>query len=97
MIGLALLVAAWRSVGPGGRSTTSTGVERLGRAATGLLGNLSLFFVPAGVGVVQYLGLLEAQGPALAASLVVSTLLTLVATVGVFCPFKRLIGLRGET
>ena len=66
----------------------------LGRAAAGLLGSLSLFFVPAGVGVVQYLGLLREQGVALAAALVVSTLVTLVATVGVFVLVKRLIGAR---
>ena len=66
----------------------------LGRAAAGLLGSLSLFFVPAGVGVVQYLGLLREQGVALAAALVVSTLATLVATVGVFILVKRLIGAR---
>ena len=68
----------------------------LGRAAAGLLGSLSLFFVPAGVGVVQYLGLLREQGVALAAALVVSTFATLVATVGVFVLVKRLIGAREE-
>ena len=52
--------------------------------------------MPAGVGVVQYLGLLQEQGVALAAALVVSTLLTLVATVGVFLLVKRLIGARRE-
>jgi putative effector of murein hydrolase LrgA (UPF0299 family) len=70
--------------------------SELGRAAEGLLSTLSLFFVPAGVGVVQYLGLLQAQGVALAASLVVSTLLTLVVTVGVFVGVKRLIGRRAK-
>ena len=42
----------------------------VGRASTGLLGSLSLLFVPAGVGVVQYLGLLGEYGLALAAALV---------------------------
>ena len=97
VIGLALLVAglallrAWRPF-----DDERLAGSDLGRAAEGLLSNLSLFFVPAGVGVVQYLGLLEAQGIALAAALVVSTLLTLVTTVGAFIIVKRLIGRRGE-
>ena len=61
----------------------------VGRAATGLLGSLSLLFVPAGVGVVQYLGLIGEQGVALGVSLVISTVLTLIATVGVFRLVKR--------
>ncbi len=67
----------------------------VGKAAGGLLGALSLLFVPAGVGVVQYLGLLGEQGVALAASLVVSTVLTMLATVSVFLLVKRLMG-RGQ-
>jgi holin-like protein len=53
--------------------------------------------VPAGVGVVQYLGLLRDEGFALAAALVVSTLMTLIVTVGVFVLVKRLIGQRRAT
>ena len=63
----------------------------LGQAATGLIGALPLFFVPAGVGVVQYLGLLSENGLALATALIVSTVATLIATVGVFALVKRLI------
>jgi putative effector of murein hydrolase LrgA (UPF0299 family) len=97
VIGLALLVVglainrAWRPF-----DDEQLAKSELGQAANGLLANLSLFFVPAGVGVVQYIGLLQEQGLALAASLVVSTLLTLVATVGVFVAVKRLIGRRSE-
>lgn len=64
----------------------------VGRAAAGLLGSLSLLFVPAGVGVVQYFGLLTEHGLALAVALVVSTVATMLATVGVFLLVKRLIG-----
>jgi holin-like protein len=56
----------------------------------GLLGHLSLLFVPAGVGVVQRLGVLAAQGFALAAALVISTLLTLAVTVLTFRAASRL-------
>ena len=62
----------------------------VGRAAAGLLGSLSLLFVPAGVGVVQYLGLLGEHGVALAVALVVSTVATMLATVGVFLLVKAL-------
>ena len=68
----------------------------LGHAARGLLGALPLLFVPAGVGVVQYLGLLRDHGLALAAALVASTVATLIATVGVFLLVKRLAGAKGE-
>jgi holin-like protein len=92
VVGLALLVVAlalyrrWRPFDD--EALTSS---ELGRAANGLLASLSLLFVPAGVGVVQYLGLLREQGIALAAALVVSTLVTLLATVGVFLMVKRLV------
>jgi len=46
--------------------------------------------------VVQYLGLLREQGLALAAALIVSTVVTLIATVGVFLLVKRLAGAKGE-
>jgi holin-like protein len=95
VVGLALLIAALaltRRFRPFDDEALAS--SDLGRAAAGLLGSLSLFFVPAGVGVVQYLGLLREQGVALAAALVVSTFATLVATVGVFVLVKRLIGAR---
>src|SRR5579871_6219009 len=97
VVGLALLVAAlatWRAWRP--FDDAALAESGLGRTADGLLGSLSLFFVPAGVGVVQYLQLLKDQGIALAVSLVVSTLLTLLATVGVFLLVKRAIGLKRE-
>ena len=67
----------------------------VGRATAALLGSLSLMFVPAGVGVVQYLGLIGEHGVAIAASLVASTVLTLLATVGAFLLVKRALS-RGE-
>ncbi len=57
---------------------------------------MPLLFVPAGVGVVQYMGLLREQGLALAVALVVSTVATLLATVGVFLLVNRLAGAKGE-
>ena len=90
VIGLGLLTVAlaiWTRRRP--MSDEEIANSDVGRAATGLLGALSLLFVPAGVGVVQYVGLLREDGVALAASLAVSTIATLLATVGVFLLVKR--------
>jgi holin-like protein len=97
VIGLALLVVAlslyqrWRPL-----DEEALAESDLGKAARGLLAALPLLFVPAGVGVVQYMGLLREQGVALAAALIVSTVATLLGTVGVFLVVKRLTGARGE-
>jgi putative effector of murein hydrolase LrgA (UPF0299 family) len=64
----------------------------LGKVSNGLLAVLGVLFVPAGVGVIQNLGLLGEYGAALAAALVVSTVLTLTVTVWVFVGVSRLIG-----
>jgi len=52
----------------------------LGVATDGLLGNLSLLFVPAGVGVMQYAGLIGRELLPISVALVVSTLLTIGVT-----------------
>jgi holin-like protein len=97
VIGLALLVVAlslyqrWRPL-----DEEALAESDLGKAARGLLAALPLLFVPAGVGVVQYMGLLREHGLALAVALVVSTVATLLATVGVFLLVKRLTGTKGE-
>ena len=59
-------------------------------ASRGLLANLSLLFVPAGVGVVQKLDLVGAHGIAVAALLVISVVVTLLVTVATFLAASRL-------
>lgn len=97
VIGLALLALGVlvhaRVTGADPSNIEST---ELGRTATALLGSLGLLFVPAGVGVVQQLPVVGANGLALAAALVGSTVLTLVVTVYVFLFVKKLTGKRGE-
>jgi len=91
VIGLALLAAGlalWSRRHPAPDVDTTD----VGKAANVLLASLSLLFVPAGVGVVQYFDLLTRYGVALGVSLIVSTLATLLATVGVFLMVKRLAG-----
>ena len=83
VIGLILLAAglAWRQ---GHRGEAALGETPLGRAANGLLGHLSLLFVPAAVGIVQQGGVLAANGLSIIVALVVSTILTLAVTAYVF-------------
>ncbi|MBP7000565.1 CidA/LrgA family protein [Amaricoccus sp.] len=82
VLGMAILLggmAAFRRTGPA-----------LDEAADGILRNLSLLFVPAAVGVAQQAGLIAAHWVAIAAALVVSTVLTLVVTVLTFRAVARL-------
>jgi holin-like protein len=65
-------------------------------ASRALLANLSLLFVPAGVGVVQKLDLIAAHGIAVAAVLVISVVLTLLVTVATFLAANRLMA-RGRS
>ncbi|MFN3526632.1 MAG: CidA/LrgA family protein [Paracoccus sp. (in: a-proteobacteria)] len=53
--------------------------ERLRPVSTGLLGHLSLFFVPAGVGIVAHWDLLKQHGLGLAVAVAVSTVLAIAA------------------
>ena len=97
VLGLALLVLGllmWNRFRPFDAAQLTA--SDLGRVTDGLLGNLALFFVPAGVGVVQYLGLIGAHGLALAIALVVSTLLTLLVTVFLFVAVKRGLGVEED-
>lgn len=50
----------------------------------GVLRNLSLLFVPAAAGVIQYWDMLKSFGLPLLVAVVASTILTLLVTVGVF-------------
>jgi holin-like protein len=68
------------------------GVENASRV---LLANLSLLFVPAGVGVVQKLDLLAEHGIAIIIVLAISVVVTLLATVATFVLASRLMT-RGE-
>jgi putative effector of murein hydrolase LrgA (UPF0299 family) len=64
------------------------GVEH---ASHGLLANLSLLFVPAGVGVVQKLDLVAEHGVAFIAVLAISVVITLLVTVATFLVASRLL------
>ena len=74
VLGLALLVLILGAM--------PTLAERLRPTTTVILANLSFLFVPAGVGVVGNLEVLSADGIALLAILTLSTVLSMLATVG---------------
>ena len=61
-----------------------------------MIANLSLLFVPAGVGVVQKLDLVAQHGVAIAAVLVISVVVTLLVTVVTFLVASRLLARRGS-
>ena len=65
-------------------------------ASRGLLANLSLLFVPAGVGVIQKLDLIVDHGIAFLGVLVVSVLITLLVTVATFLVASRLLTRGGD-
>ncbi len=58
-------------------------------AASILLANLGLLFVPAGVGVGQHLDIVASNGVALAITILCSLVLTMIATVWAFILAKR--------
>lgn len=91
VLGLVLLVAGLIAWGRR-RSDREVAASPVARVGDGLLANLGLLFVPAGVGVVQYGRLLEAQALPLALALVGSTAVTLAVTVLVFVGVSRLTG-----
>jgi putative effector of murein hydrolase LrgA (UPF0299 family) len=64
--------------------------EALEKTGQGLLSHLSLLFIPAGVGVVQNLGVFAEYGIALGTAIVVSTILALLTTAWVFLLVAKL-------
>jgi len=87
MLLLVLLVARDRFAVLARGPLQGDGVES---ASRGLLANLSLLFVPAGVGVVQKLDLVAEHGIAFLGVLAVSVLVTLLVTVATFLLASRL-------
>ena len=64
--------------------------EGVEHASRGMLANLSLLFIPAGVGVVQKLDLLAEHGVAIMIILAISVAVTLLATAATFLAVSRL-------
>ena len=84
VLGMALLLAAF--------ALSSRLAALLRPVAQGILGNLSLLFVPAGVGVVGHLDVLSREGPALLVALAGSTVLAITVGALVFRAVARATG-----
>tara|TARA_R110002020_G_scaffold46695_6_gene132808 strand:- start:3508 stop:3888 length:381 start_codon:yes stop_codon:yes gene_type:complete len=94
VIGIALLLALLSLQGWLRRPEAAEQGD-IAKAADGLLANLGLVFIPAGVGISQHYRLIFDNGVAVIAALVISTLLTLLVAVGVFRGVARLVARRG--
>jgi holin-like protein len=81
VIGMLLLVGLLALMGDRARPVIAS--------ADGLLGILSLLFVPSAVGIMQHGELIRAWGGPLLLAVVASTALTLVVTVGAFILTER--------
>ncbi len=66
--------------------------EMLRPVVTGLLGNLSLFFVPAGVGIVAHIGEFRSEGLGIVLALTLSTALAIAVGALVFVAVARMTG-----
>lgn len=87
VLGLAFMLLFLRS----GR--VSAAVEPVARV---LLANLSLLFVPAGVGVVGHLDVIAESGAAIMIAIVASTVAALSAAAWIFVWVSKLTGAQGE-
>lgn len=93
MLLLVLLIARDRFAVLARGPLQGDGVESASRV---LVANLSLLFVPAGVGVVQKLDLVAEHGIAFLGVLAISVLVTLLVTVATFLLASRLMARGGK-
>jgi putative effector of murein hydrolase LrgA (UPF0299 family) len=80
LIGMALLTVVLVARGSAGPASEHAVPASLLKVANGLIVNMGLLFVPAGVGIIAELGVLRREWLALLAGLVISTVLGLAVT-----------------
>ncbi len=80
LIGMFLLTVVLVSRGSAGAAAEHAVSPPLLKAANGLIANMGLLFVPAGVGIIAELGVLRHEWLAVLAGLLVSTVLGLAVT-----------------
>jgi holin-like protein len=80
LIGMFLLTVVLVARGTAGAAAERAVSPSLLMAANGLIANMGLLFVPAGVGIIAELGVLRREWLAILAGLLVSTLLGLAVT-----------------
>ena len=90
VLGMGLLFLFLLVRGVQARGTRAQAVPvSLATAADGLLGHLSLLFVPAAVGVMRYFDLLRANALAIGVAVALSTIFAMAATALTFRLFSR--------
>ena len=90
VLGMGLLFLFLLVRGVQARGTRAQAVPvSLAAAADGLLGHLSLLFVPAAVGVMRYFDLLRANALAIGVAVALSTIFAMAATALTFRLFAR--------
>ena len=90
VLGMGLLFLFLLVRGVQARGTRAQAVPvSLAAAADGLLGHLSLLFVPAAVGVMRYFDLLRANALAIGVAVALSTIFAMAATALTFRLFSR--------
>jgi len=92
LIGMALLTLVLVARGSTGAAPEHAVPPSLRQVANGLIVNMGLLFVPAGVGIIAELGVLRREWLAILAGLVISTLLGLAVTGLVMHHVSRIAG-----
>jgi holin-like protein len=94
LIGMFLLTIVLVARGSAGAAAERAVSPPLLKAANGLIANMGLLFVPAGVGIIAELGLLRREWLPILAGLLISTVLGLAVTGLVMHHVSRLAGAR---
>ena len=94
LIGMVLLTMVLVARGSAGAAAEQAVPPPLLKAANGLIANMGLLFVPAGVGIIAELGVLRREWLAILAGLFVSTVLGLAVTGLVMHHVSRVSGAR---
>jgi holin-like protein len=92
LIGMVLLTMLLVARGSAGAAAERAVPPSLLSAANGLIGNMGLLFVPAGVGIIAELGVLRREWLPILGGLVVSTVLGLIVTGLVMHHVSRIAG-----
>ncbi|HTW72216.1 MAG TPA: CidA/LrgA family protein [Acetobacteraceae bacterium] len=92
LIGMALLTIVLVARGSAGAAGEHAVPSPLRQAANGLIANMGLLFVPAGVGIIAELGVLRREWVPILAGLLISTLLGLAVTGLVMHHVSRVVG-----
>ncbi len=92
LVGMVLLTILLVARGSTGAAAERAVPPSLLSAANGLIVNMGLLFVPAGVGIITEIGILRREWLAILAALVVSTVLGLVVTGLVMHHVSRIVG-----